>query len=150
MLLKVFKEHFWTPLPLPPLQFKEKYLKPSRINIQYAFSPNYSLHIHCCADEENLFNNQKNMSFFSWWSFPLISWLWCLIQGWYFKEKLGASYLWGWWVLCDTVRTDEKTIPKIPIKQKIYVSDTNTCDHLTFNASDDMNHSACTLFLSFV
>ena len=30
-------------------------------------------------------------SFFSWWSFPLFSWPWCLIQGWYCKEKLVAS-----------------------------------------------------------
>ena len=26
-------------------------------------------------------------SFFSWWSFPLFSWLNCLIQGWYCREK---------------------------------------------------------------
>ena len=145
-----FQRAFLDPSPPPPLQFEEKCLKPSKINIQYAFSPFYSLHIHCCADEENLFNNQKTMSFFSRWSFLLILWLWCLIQGWYFKEKLGAGYSWGWRILCDTVRTDEQTIPKIPIKPKINVSDTNTCDHLTFNASDDMNHSACILFLSFV
>ena len=31
-------------------------------------------------------------SFFSWWSSPLISWLSCLIQGWYGKEKLDVSH----------------------------------------------------------
>ena len=90
-----FQRAFLDPSPPPPLQFEEKCLKPSTINIQYVFSPFYSLHIHCGADEENLFNNKKNMSFFSWWSFPLISWLWCLIQGWYLKKKLGAGYSWG-------------------------------------------------------
>ena len=25
-----------------------------------------------------------------WWSFPLLSWLWCMIQGWYCEEKLAA------------------------------------------------------------
>ena len=31
-------------------------------------------------------------SCFSWWSSPLFSWLLCLIQGWYCKEKLDASH----------------------------------------------------------
>ena len=31
-------------------------------------------------------------SCFSWWSSPLFSWLSCLIQGWYGKEKLDASH----------------------------------------------------------
>ena len=31
-------------------------------------------------------------SCFSWWSSPLFSWLWCLIQGWHCKEKLDASH----------------------------------------------------------
>ena len=29
-------------------------------------------------------------SFFSWWSFPLFSWPYSMIQGWYCKEKLDA------------------------------------------------------------
>ena len=32
------------------------------------------------------------MSFFSWWSFHLISWPECLIQGWWFTEELHASH----------------------------------------------------------
>ena len=31
-------------------------------------------------------------SFFSWWSFPLFSWPWCVIQGWYCKENLDCSH----------------------------------------------------------
>ena len=31
-------------------------------------------------------------SFFSWWSFPLFSWHWCVIQLWYCKEKLDAGH----------------------------------------------------------
>ena len=32
------------------------------------------------------------MSFFSWWSFHLISWPECLSQGWWFREELHASH----------------------------------------------------------
>ena len=31
-------------------------------------------------------------SFFTWWSFPLFSWPYCLIQGWYCEENLDASH----------------------------------------------------------
>ena len=31
-------------------------------------------------------------SFFSWWSFLLISWPWCVIRGWYCKEKLDVGH----------------------------------------------------------
>ena len=31
-------------------------------------------------------------NFLSWWSFPLFSWPWCVIQGWYCKEKLDAGH----------------------------------------------------------
>ena len=31
-------------------------------------------------------------SFFSWWLFPLFSWPWCVIQGWYREEKLDANH----------------------------------------------------------
>ena len=31
-------------------------------------------------------------SFVSWWSFLLFSWLLCVIQGWYCKEKLDANH----------------------------------------------------------
>ena len=34
-------------------------------------------------------------SFFGWGSFPSFSQLYCLIQGWYCKEKLDASHSWG-------------------------------------------------------
>ena len=31
-------------------------------------------------------------SFFTWWSFPLFSWPYCLIQGWYCEENLDSSH----------------------------------------------------------
>ena len=31
-------------------------------------------------------------SFFTWWSFPLFSWPYCLIQGWYCEENLDFSH----------------------------------------------------------
>ena len=31
-------------------------------------------------------------SFFSWWSFSLFSWPWCVILGWYCTEKLDAYH----------------------------------------------------------
>ena len=31
-------------------------------------------------------------TFFSWWSFPLFLWPYCVIQGWYYKEKLHARH----------------------------------------------------------
>ena len=31
-------------------------------------------------------------SFFRWWSFPLFSWPWCEIQGWYWREKFDAGH----------------------------------------------------------
>ena len=31
-------------------------------------------------------------SFISWWSFPLFSWPWCVIQGWHSREKLDISH----------------------------------------------------------
>ena len=31
-------------------------------------------------------------SFFSWWPFPLFLWSYCLIQGWYCKEKLDVGH----------------------------------------------------------
>ena len=31
-------------------------------------------------------------SFFSRWLFPLFSWPWCVIQGWYREEKLDANH----------------------------------------------------------
>ena len=34
----------------------------------------------------------KIQSFSGWWSFPLFSWPWCVIQGWYCEEKLDASH----------------------------------------------------------
>ena len=34
-------------------------------------------------------------SFFSWWSFSLFSWPWCVILGWYCTEKLDAYHSWG-------------------------------------------------------
>ena len=34
----------------------------------------------------------KIQSFSCWWSFPLFSWPWCVIQGWYCEEKLDASH----------------------------------------------------------
>ena len=34
-------------------------------------------------------------SFLCWWSFPLFSWHWRVIQGWYCKEKLDASHSQG-------------------------------------------------------
>ena len=38
---------------------------------------------------------QSLKSFFSWWSFPLFSWHYCVIQWRYCKEKLDASHSWG-------------------------------------------------------
>ena len=38
-------------------------------------------------------------SFFHWWSFPLFSWPWCMIQEWFCNEKLDAGHskgLKGW------------------------------------------------------
>ena len=59
-----------------------------------SLSSQYSLTLFCSwynsngFDKENLLNNQ---GFLSWWSFPLFSWPFCFIQGWYCKEKLDVS-----------------------------------------------------------
>ena len=68
---------------------QSSFLWPSTPWSQYAYSPYSSLQLSTGIEKENLFNNQK--SFLSWWSFPLFSWRYCLIQGWYCMEKLDAS-----------------------------------------------------------
>ena len=50
----------------------------------------FYIHLLMCLQGDQICLKIKK--FFSWLSFPLFSWPYCLIQGWYWKEKLDASY----------------------------------------------------------
>ena len=79
----------------------------SRLNKKYSaqfhqpwFNPlhsNISIHILftvSCSFPEVLTKRIcfTNKSFFSWWSFPLFLWPWCVIQGWYCEKKLDVGH----------------------------------------------------------
>ena len=67
------------------------------VNSNSPLYPNISLHIlhtALCTFPKVLTRRISSIikSSFSWWSFPLFSWLWCLIQGWYCKENSDGGH----------------------------------------------------------
>ena len=67
------------------------------VNSNSLLHPNISLHIlhtALCTFPKVLPRRISLIikSSFSWWSFPLFSWLWCLIQGWYCKENSDGGH----------------------------------------------------------
>ena len=74
----------------PKLVLKDLCGKSLVQNVLYSYSPVYCFHTFSKALTRRICLSMEII--FSWWSFPLFSWPFCVMQGLYCQEKLYASH----------------------------------------------------------